>query len=194
MDIGHLLVELPSKLSRSPDSLPQTISMDTGIKDFLESSTIHGLSHISTTRRLLRLFWMFVVLTGFTVAGFLIQQSFSGWAVSPISTTIETLPISELEFPNVTVCPPRKSFTNLNPDIVRSGKISLNEGQRQALSEQVSEVVFASNMKSKLENYNGFEEKDRYRNHYHGLSKINLPTVSGSGEFTRFRYKGKKEI
>ena len=171
--------------------------MMTGVQDveeFLGSSTIHGLSHIAANRGLARLFWLGVVIWGFTGAGLLIQQSFSSWAVSPISTTIETLPISELEFPNVTVCPPRKSFTNLNPDIVRSGKISLNEGQRQALSEQVSEVVFASNMKSKLENYNGFEEKDRYRNHYHGLSKINLPTVSGSGELSKFRYKGKKEM
>ena len=181
------------KICFSDQEAPRMVGVD-HVQEFLGSSTIHGLSYIASNRSFARLFRVCVVITGFTGAAFLILQSFSSWAVSPISTTIETLPITELEFPNVTVCPPRKSFTNLNPDIVRSGKISLNEGQRQALSEQVSEVVFASNMKSKLENYNGFEEKDRYRNHYHGLSKINLPTVSGSGELSKFRYKGKKEM
>ena len=79
---------------------------------------------------------------------------------------IETLSISELEFPNVTVCPPRNSFTNLNPDIVRSRKISLSAGQRQALSEQVSQVVFTSNMERKFATYTECQEEDRYRNQY----------------------------
>ena len=41
--------------------------MDT-FKEFLESSTIHGLVYISTSRRLLKLFWLCVVITGFTGA------------------------------------------------------------------------------------------------------------------------------
>ena len=164
------------------------------IKEFLGSSTIHGLSHIAANRGLARLFWLGVVIWGFTGAGLLIQQSFSSWAVSPISTTIETLPISELEFPNVTVCPPRKSFTNLNPDIVRSEKISLSEGQRQALSEQVPGVVLASNMERKWRDYTEYEETNRYRNQYHGISTIQLPIVLGSGSLTRLKYKGKKYI
>ena len=164
------------------------------VKEFLESSSIHGLAYISTTRRVVRLFWVFVVITGFTVVGVLIHQSFSSWANSPITTTIDTLPISELKFPNVTVCPPRNSFTNLNPDIVRSSKLSLSEGQRQALSEQVSEVVFTSNMEKKLATYNEYEEKDKHRNQYYGLSKIFLPLFSESGAFSSIRYEGEKEI
>ena len=103
---------------------------------------------------------------------------------------METLPISELEFPNVTVCPPINSFTNLNLDIVRTREISLSEGQRQVLSQQVSQVVFTSNMERKLATYNECEEKDRYRNHYRGISKILLQTVSGSGGGARLNYKG----
>ena len=45
------------------------------VKEFLQSSTIHGLAHIATTDKLTRLFWMFVVLSGFTVAAVLIQRS-----------------------------------------------------------------------------------------------------------------------
>ena len=147
-----------------------------GVKEFLECSTIHGLSFIAGNRQLVRLLWICVVIAGFTGSFILIYQSFSNWADSPISTTIETLPISELEFPNVTVCPPRNSFTNLNLDIAKSNKTSLREGQEQSLSEQISGVVFSTNMESKLIMYNDCVEKDRFRNQYHGLTKI-LPWV-----------------
>ena len=163
-----------------------------GVKEFLESSTIHGLSYIADNRVLVRLLWVCVVITGFTGAAVLILQSFASWADSPITTTIETLPISELEFPNVTVCPPRNSFTNLNLDIARSSKISLSQRQRQNLSQQVSEVVFTSNMESKLATYNECKERDRYRNQYHGLSKILLQKGKGSG--CRLVYQGETEI
>ena len=164
------------------------------VKEFLESSTIHGLSHIAANRRLVRLLWICVVIAGFTGAAVLINQSFSSWADSPITTTIETLPISELEFPNVTVCPPRNSFTNLNLDIVRSSEISLSEEQRRALSEQVSEVVLTSNMEKKWKDYSECKEKDRYRNQYQGLSKIKLPATRHRGGYLSFTYRGEKEI
>ena len=77
------------------------------VKEFLDNSTIHGLSFISSTRRWSRLFWILVVIGGFSGAGYMIYTSFHNWGQSPISTTIETLPISELTLPNVTVCPPK---------------------------------------------------------------------------------------
>ena len=84
------------------------------------------------------------------------------------------------------VCPPKNSFTNLNFDIAKSSKISLSEGQRQTLSEKISEVVFSSNMESKFFTYAEYVEEDRYRNQYHGLSSIQLPIVRGSGALSRF--------
>ena len=101
------------------------------VKEFLESSTIHGLSYIAANRRLVRLLWICVVITGFTGAAVMIQQSFSSWADSPISTTIETRPITEIDFPNLTVCPPRNTFTSLNPDLVRARNISLDEEKKK---------------------------------------------------------------
>ena len=43
------------------------------LKEFLNTSTIHGLSWISNTRRHTRLFWIFVVAAGFSGAIFLIK-------------------------------------------------------------------------------------------------------------------------
>ena len=112
------------------------------MKEFLESSTIHGLSYIAANRRLVRLFWIWVVITGFTGAAVMIQQSFSSWADSPISTTIETRPITEIDFPNVTVCPPRNSFTSLIPDLVSSRKMMFDDQKRLELSNSVRDAVF----------------------------------------------------
>ena len=89
-----------------------------GIRSFLESSTVHGLSYISSTRKYARFFWIVVVLAGFSTAGYLIYQSFQSWADSPVKTTVETLPISEITFPKITVCPPRNTFTDLNYDLM----------------------------------------------------------------------------
>ena len=59
------------------------------INEFLSSTTIHGLSYIPTSRRLLKLFWLAVVAAGFSCSVMLILQSFRGWRESPISTSVE---------------------------------------------------------------------------------------------------------
>ena len=122
------------------------------VKEFLESSTIHGLSYIATNRSLARLFWIFVVTTGFTGAAVMIQQSFSSWADSPISTTIETRPITEIDFPNVTVCPPRNSFTSLYPDLVMARNLTLNETERKSLALLAYYSVYDENLREGLKN------------------------------------------
>ena len=87
------------------------------LRTFLESSTIHGLVYISTTKKnLARIFWILVVITGFIGAGVMIYNSFQSWRDSPVKTTTETLPITEITFPKVTVCPPKNSYTDLNYD------------------------------------------------------------------------------
>ena len=144
-----------------------------GVKDFLQASTIHGLVYLSTSRRLVRLLWLFVVITGFTGAGVLIQQSFSSWADSPVSTTIETLPITDLVFPNVTVCPPRNSFTSLNPDLVMSRDKTLSQETRNELSGSVKEAIFVENYKSKLEEFNFYRQQD-YINWYTGITEADF--------------------
>ena len=94
------------------------------INKCLEASTVHGLSHISTSRRLVRLFWILVVIAGFTLAAVLIYESFESWAESPVKTTIETLPIINLPFLKITVCPPKNTYTDLNLDLMNVGNMT----------------------------------------------------------------------
>ena len=103
------------------------------IKIYFETSTIHGLSYISGTRKLWRLFWILTVFGGFATAGLLIYESFQSWAETPITTNIETLPITELKFPKVTVCPPKNTFTNLNYDVEMLGNKTLDDDSRYGL-------------------------------------------------------------
>ena len=136
-------------------------------REFMESSTIHGLVYIATKQRLIRLSWICVVIAGFTGAAALIRQSFSSWASSPISTTIETLPISDLDFPNVTVCPPRNSLTSLNPDLLSSRNITLDEAERLRL---VSAAVFDGVFSTRYPQFAAFRQQ-KYINWYRGISR-----------------------
>ena len=111
------------------------------IRHFLESSTIHGLTYISTNRKITRLFWIFIVITGFSVAGFMINASFQSWADSPIKTTIETRPISEIKFPKVTVCPPKNTYTDLNYDLMAADNVTLTKKMRRELNIHALEVI-----------------------------------------------------
>ena len=129
-----------------------------GLREFLQSSTIHGLAYIGSDRSQVRIFWLGVVIAGFTGAGIMINQSFSSWAESPISTTIETLPIREIDFPNVTVCPPRNSFTSLNPDLVSSRNITFDEEKRRELSDYVPYAAYDVTYKANSRKYEEFIE------------------------------------
>ena len=80
------------------------------VTNFLESSTIHGLAYISNGRKHVRLFWILVVVGGFTGVGVLIYSSFKSWEESPVKTTIETHPITEITFPQ---CPKLRYFSNV---------------------------------------------------------------------------------
>ena len=146
-----------------------------GIKEFLESSTIHGLAHISTNRGLVRFLWLFVVLIGFSGAGILIHQSFSSWAGSPISNTIETVPISDLDFPNVTVCPPKKSFTSLNPDLVMSKNMTFDLDKRKEVANSIVDTVFFANYEPKYREFLQYRGQQKLMDLYSGVSKMNLP-------------------
>ena len=148
------------------------------IREFLISSTIHGLSHITKTKGLLRLFWMFVISTGFIGAGVLIKQSFESWTMNPVFTTIETLPITQIEFPKVTVCPPRKTFTNLNYDLDMIGNRTIDEETKQALLQYLPEAIYDANFGKKLGLYQKFIGEESYLNWYLGYSDISLPYYS----------------
>ena len=143
------------------------------LKNFLESSTIHGLVFISTETRLARCFWILVVITGFSIASVLIYQSFDNWAESPIKTTVETKPISELRFPKVTVCPPKNTFTDLNYDLLVLGnKTMTNERKRDFIDIVMSEF--------NVPHSDALKEDNKWYNVYHGYSKLLIPSFKDS--------------
>ena len=82
-----------------------------GVRELLESSTIHGLTYISTTRGSLKVIWILIVISGFFTAGIFINNAFLDWEKSPIETSIETFPISDAYFPKIIVCPPKAEFS-----------------------------------------------------------------------------------
>ena len=75
--------------------------------------------------------WFTVVISGFVIAGLLIGKSYNEWQKSPFSTTITTHPIEKLDFPTVTVCPPRGSNTALNHDLMQADNDSLTDNDRK---------------------------------------------------------------
>ena len=154
------------------------------IRTFLEASTIHGVSYISTTRKFARLFWILVVLTGFSGAGLLIKEAFDNWTENPIKAHMDTRPISELKYPKVTVCPPKNTFTDLNYDLMLAENVTFTEEMKdemfRAAVEIAEEDVFTMSNLSKL------HEKDRFYNWYHGYSLLKLPSYGTL--FNRLEY------
>ena len=142
-----------------------------GIRTFLESSTIHGLTYISTTRKFARIFWIIIVIAGFSSAFYLINSSFNSWDESPIKTTIETMAISDITLPKVTVCPPKNTFTDLNYDLMMAENLNLTTEIQKELKEYSSHALNIAY----TERIRRVHEKNGYFNWYHGLTRISLP-------------------
>ena len=145
-----------------------------GFKLFLESSTIHGLTYVSTTRRLTRIFWVMVVLGGFSCALYLIHESFQSWTESPISTNIETLPIRKIRFPKVTVCPPKNTYTDLNYDLIMAKNITISYEKRLELFKYAMSMIDDLSYMDKL---NMLHEDYRFYNWYYSLTAIDQPKL-----------------
>ena len=144
------------------------------VRTFLESSTIHGLVYISTSKkRLIRIFWILTVIGGFTGAGVMIYNSFQSWTESPVKTTIETLPITDLTFPKVTVCPPKNTYTDLNYDLIITE--SIDNDTRNKLKNFAIEMLYDQLYDNVMTNLSKLQDNDRYYNWYHGFTEIELP-------------------
>ena len=110
--------------------------------EFLEKSTIHGLVYISSApTKSWKAFWFLVVAAGFSAAIYLINDSYEDWQASPIATSTSIQPIADLDFPTITVCPPKGSNTALNYDLKRLKNISLTEAKRQRLISMITELL-----------------------------------------------------
>ena len=143
--------------------------------EFMRTSSIHGFSHIATTSRYSRLFWMMVVILGLLGSAVLIQQSVQSWNESPVSTTIETLPISEIQFPKVIVCPPKNTLTNLNYDLTLSENLTLDREEKEEFVEFIKETLLDIIYNSVYEDVLSYKENGKYQNWYNGVTMLELP-------------------
>ena len=148
---------------------------------FLQTSSINGVNHIARGGCCSRLFWIFVVTCGFTVAGILINQSFRSWAESPIRTTIETKPITQLTLPTLTVCPPNNKFTFQNVDHMNLEGILLNNQTKEDLTFYAFDQFQEAFYKELWTNMSKLEEENKFYNWYHGFSEIRFPFMDNSG-------------
>ena len=173
------------------------------VTEFLENSSIAGVGLIAQTRASRKVFWVCVVISGFTAASMLILQNFENWAENPVITTVETLPITKITFPKVTVCPPPNTQTNLNYDLIKAGNMTLLddfEGKEQLINvdpkavralatakinsimHDLFEKILDSEYEQALMLY--FVENNKYRNWYNGYSFEENPLDAKKAEKT----------
>ena len=104
------------------------------LKEFLESTTIHGLYYISTCKsRIAKAGWLLVVVMGFAASTVLIHSSFSEWAKSPVATTITPHPVGDMAFPDVTICPPKGLNGALKYDLMKLANMTLSSEKKDNL-------------------------------------------------------------
>ena len=90
--------------------------------------------------RAAKILWFGVVCLGFIGAGILIGKSYKEWQDSPIATSITTHPIDNLDFPVVTICPPRNSNTALYHDLVKAGNGTLSDKDKNTLKGAAQDI------------------------------------------------------
>ena len=156
---------------------------------FLESSSIHGLNHISTSKRYHKLFWITVVIFGFTGAGIIIYEAFQSWEDSPVKTTIETRPITDLTFPKVTVCPPRDTYTDLNFDLKILRNMTLDNDTRSTIMNYAYTFLWDHLNQTIMKNMMLIEDHDRYSNWYQGYTKITIPHFASDPSNEKLHFK-----
>ena len=113
------------------------------LREFLTSSTIHGLAHLASAHTVAKkIFWVAVIAVSFGAALYLISNSYMEWTQSPVSSTTTTRPIDELQFPEVTVCPPKGSNTVLNQALNQVNDEKMTPELRERFKKRVQEIFF----------------------------------------------------
>ena len=142
--------------------------------------------------KIARIIWFLVVCLGFTTAGILISKSYLEWQTHPIATSITTHPIPSLDFPIVTICPPRDTKAALYHDLVKAGKANLTKEKKQTLKSTAydtfavqSHMEFVRKMNATLNMGNteqvmkGFHSLPRPYKHVNGF-EIHMWNLNGT--------------
>ena len=125
--------------------------------------------------------WCIVVFMGFTIAGYLINSSYSDWTKSPVATTTTTYPIAGLEFPTVSICPPRGSHTALNYDLMKAENDSLTKHDREKLKGVVDNIITESSHHEYIRQMMATVNLENIKKTYEGVH--NVPKSHGNAGF-----------
>ncbi|XP_059097852.1 uncharacterized protein LOC131892113 [Tigriopus californicus] len=78
--------------------------MWTTAKSFLKETSIHGFSHIADDQNgVERLVWSVIMVTAITTASFMIVQTMNEAYENPLTTSVQSIPITDIPFPAVTI-------------------------------------------------------------------------------------------
>ena len=142
------------------------------LREFLEASNLHGLVHISNAEsKWGRVLWTISVFVSFACASILINESFKGWSVKPVSSVISTYPIKDLKFPNVTVCPPKGTNTALNYDLTKLNK-TFQPAQREMINNKTMSIFTGSDRNQYVKNLAQVVNSENLRNMYKGYQTM----------------------
>ena len=125
--------------------------------------------------------WFGVVCFGFIGAGILIGKSYHEWQENPIATSITTHAINDLDFPNVTICPPMDSNTALYHDLVKAGSGNISLGNKKILREAATEIFLIGTHFEYSRNMLGTSYMGNIRQVFQGYHSLPIPYNNANG-------------
>ena len=118
----------PRYLKRNQDKMS---SIGKHAKQYASTSTAHGLAYIVEDGRsyVERMFWILVTSLAICFTAFQTIQLYRQWKNDPVVTFLDTvkLPISEIEFPAITICPQGSVGEIMNSVLFKQFKEYVNE-------------------------------------------------------------------
>ena len=148
--------------------------------------------------------WLIVICVGFIGAGILIGKSYDEWQKSPIATSITTYPIADLDFPMVTICPPKGSNTALYHDLVKAGNKSLSDKDAKVLRKAANKTFLETPHKEYLRMMlatSNFRNLDQVYHGFHSLPKpindrngFEIKMWNANGTIMKFSYLAMQQV
>ena len=78
-------------------------------REYASSTTVHGVAYVFDHRHpvVARIFWSICVVLAISLTSYQMTSLYTQWEDDPVITTLDTvaLPIEDIEFPAVTICP-----------------------------------------------------------------------------------------
>ena len=83
-----------------------------------------------------------------------------------------------MTLPNITVCPPKNTFTDLNYELKVTENMTLDNNTREELFNLAMDLLLDAHFLEVLKNQSVLQEEKKYFNWYHGYTEITRATHS----------------